>query len=535
MTVRSRSRLRWTPSLAMASGTLVSRATGLARTAALAAVLGVGLLSDAYIAASIVPTMLLVLVTGGTLSSALVPMLSRDVDEDARRRAAGTALGALSALAGVASLVLVLFAPALALFLSLGARGQPDYDERLRLVTVLLVLVAPQVFLLAVTAVTSAVLTAEGRLGVVGWAPVATNVAFLLALVVYAVVTPTRSAADPPLAALLVLGLGSTGAVAVGSVVQLRAASAALPKWRSLLRHRDGDLLRELRHTGGWTLLYAVANQVGLLVVLAVAARRNGVTSAYQWSFTVMQLPFALIGVTLLSATLPALARAVDDRVRFDELVRNASVPLLALLLPCAAGLALFAPLVARLLVGHGVADDDGTALVARGIALFATALLPFAAYQLLTRSCYALRRPSWPALTNLAVNAVTVGGAILALRPTTAAGVLVVLVISYAASYAVGCLMLGVALRRAGVGVARGLGRPLLISGLATAAATAAVLGLRAGLPDSWLVELAGLIAFGAAILPSVLPWLRRDSGTPAAPLPRSDARAGRSERPGR
>lgn len=494
----------------MASGTLVSRVTGLGRTAALAAALGVGLLSDAYIAASVVPTMLLVLVTGGTLSSALVPMLSRPPDEKDRRSAAGTALVALAGIAAVGSVALAAAAPLLARFLSAGAQGQPDYDDRVRLVTLLLVFLAPQVLLLAVTAVTSAVLTAGGRLGVVGWAPVTTNLVFLVALAGYAALDIAGPPNEVPLSALALLGVGSTVAAAVGSLVQLRAARNSLPPRKELLRHRDAGLVRELRRTGGWTLLYAATNQVGLLVVLSVAARRNGVGSAYQWSFTVMQLPFALIGVTLLSATLPALARAAGDRVAFDRLVRKASVPLLALLLPSSAALALFAPQAARLLVGHGAADAEGTALVARGIALFAAALVPFAAYQLLTRSCYAQRRPSWPALANIGVTAVTVAGAVLALRPDSADGVLAVLVASYAASYVVGCLLLGVALSRAGVRVTRGLGRPLLTVGLSTVAASGAVLALRAGLPGGWVRELGFLVAFTAVALPGVLPWLR-------------------------
>jgi putative peptidoglycan lipid II flippase len=511
----------------MAAGTLVSRVTGLGRTAGLAAVLGVGLASDAYIAASVVPTMLLVLVTGGTLSSALVPMLSRGEDESARRRAAGTALAGLSALAAAASVALALAAPVLARLLSLGARGQPDHDERIRLVTILLILVAPQVFLLAVTAVTSAVLTARGRLGVVGWTPVAVNLAFLLSLIGFAVVVPA-SAGQVPLIGLMLLGLGSTAAVAVGSAIQLRAAASHLPPYLGMLKNRDRDMVRELRRTGGWTLLYAVANQIGLIIIFAVAARRNGVGSAYQWSFTVMQLPFALVGVTLLSATLPALARAADDLQSFNRVVRRSSEPLLALLVPCAAGLALFAPLIAGLLVGHGASDAQGTALVAHGVALFATALIPFTAFQLMTRSCYALRRPSWPALANLAVNTVTVAGALLALRPSGAEEILSVLVLSYALSYVIGCLILGTALRRTGVILSAGLLRPAVTSGFASAVAAGAVLGLRAGLPASWVRDLASVAAFGGATLVGVVPWLKarnasssRDDEAPPPVMP--------------
>ena len=508
----------------MAAGTLVSRATGLARTAAVAAVLGVGLLSDAYTAASVVPTMLLVLVTGGTLSAALVPLLSRAGDDTERKRAAGTALAALAGLAAIASALLALSAPAVARLLSLGARGQPAHDDRVRLTTVLLVAVAPQVLLLAVTAVTSAVLTARGRLGVVGWAPVSTNIAFLLALALYAAGTPSASSADAPLGGLLVLGLGSTAATAVGCVIQLKAAAHALPPWRSVLRNRDPAVMQELRRTGGWTLVYVISNQLGLLVVLAAAARREGVGSAYQWSFAVMQLPFALVGVTVLSATLPALARAADDPTKFGQTVRRASVPLLACLLPSAAGMALFAPLAARLLAGYGAADSTGQALVARGVMLFAIALVPFSAFQLLTRSCYALRKASWPALTNLAVNAVTVTGAVAAARGSTRDDVLTVLVVSYCLSYVVGCAVLVGALHRAGVTPLQGLSRPAVSSGLSTVAAAGAVVGLREVLVAGWLRDVVTVAVFGAVASIGVVPWVLPDRAARARALWRRD-----------
>lgn len=509
--------MRLSAPLVMAAGTVASRATGLARTAALAGVLGIGVVSDAYTAASVVPTMLLVLVTGGTLSSALVPMLSRGRPDDDRKQAAGTALAVLAAIAACASVALAVAAPLLARFLSLGARGQPDHDERIRLVTILLVLLAPQVFLLAVTAVTSAVLTARGRLGIVGWAPVATNITFLLGLVAYASVVASRSA-DVPLHGLLVLGLASSAATAVGSAIQLRACARDLPPWRIMLSRRDPVVARELRRTGGWTLLYAAANQAGLLVVLAVAARRSGVGTAYQWAFTVMQLPFAIVGVTLLSASLPALARAADDRAAFNAVVRRTAGPLLALLLPSAAGLALFASLIAGVLVGYGATDARGTALVADAIVLFAAALLPFAGFQLLTRSCYALGKPALPALTNLGVNAVSVAGSLLALRPETPTGVLRVLVVAYACSYLVGCLLLAAALRAGGVRPAAGLLKPLAAAGTATAVGALAVLAMRTQLPPSWLRDAAELTAFGCAALPGVLPWLRSRPSTPVS-----------------
>lgn len=60
----------------MGIGTILSRVTGLLRTTTLAAALGVTSLADSFDTTSSIPTMLLVLVSGGTLSAVLVPGLA---------------------------------------------------------------------------------------------------------------------------------------------------------------------------------------------------------------------------------------------------------------------------------------------------------------------------------------------------------------------------------------------------------------------------------------------------------------------------
>ena len=64
-------------SLLMATGTVVSRATGLIRTVLQAAALGTGLLATTYNTANIVPMSIYTLLIGGALNSVLVPQLVR--------------------------------------------------------------------------------------------------------------------------------------------------------------------------------------------------------------------------------------------------------------------------------------------------------------------------------------------------------------------------------------------------------------------------------------------------------------------------
>ena len=71
----SRTRALLGPSTVMATGTVVSRITGIARDIALAAALGFYLVSDAYSLGNSLPTIIYILVVGGALNAVFIPQL----------------------------------------------------------------------------------------------------------------------------------------------------------------------------------------------------------------------------------------------------------------------------------------------------------------------------------------------------------------------------------------------------------------------------------------------------------------------------
>lgn len=462
--------------LAMAVGTAASRVTGLVRTAALAAALGVTSLADAYNVANTVPTILLVLVTGGTLSAVLVPLLVRADDLVERRRRAES-LGALVLLVtGAATLLGVLLAPLLARGFALALPSGQARDDFVSVTTAFLVLFAPQVLAYGLSVHAVAVLQAAGRLALAGWAPVATNLVTIAAVLAYLAATPAGTdVADLEPGPLLLLGAGTTLGVVAMTALQVAGARRVLPGLRLLVRPRLDDSARELLRLGRWTLVHVGANQAGLAVVLVLATSLRGGASAYQWAFAVMQLPFAVVAVSVLSALYPRVARAAEhDPDRFAALLSSGLRTLLLLLAPAALALALLAEPVVRVLLGHGAVNAAGVGLIASALGLFGVALLPFTAFQLLTRACYARRDTRTPALVNLAVNAVNAVGAVLAVQLAPSADVaLAGLAGAYAASYVAGCLLLGA---RQAPGALAGLG-PLVLRLLPAAALTAAAL----------------------------------------------------------
>lgn len=466
----------------MATGTLLSRVTGLLRTGALAAALGVTSLADAYNIANTVPTILLVLVTGGTLSAVLVPLLV-EADDLGERRARAESLQALVlAVTAGATLLAIATSPLLARAFALGQDGG-GRDAFVETTTLLIVLFGPQVLAYGVSVHAVAVLNAAGRLALGSFASVATNVVTIAGIAAYVLLRDDSE--NGGLTALVVLGVTTTAGVVAMAAIQVWGARRVLPGMRVLPRLRRDETTRRVLRLGRWTLLYVVANQVGLGVVLTVAASSPGGASAYQWGFALMQLPYAIIAVSVLSALYPQVSRAARaDPQGYAALVSGGMRLLLVLLVPAAILLAVLAELLTRVLLGHGAVDEPGIRLIATAVRVFALALLPFTAFQVLTRACFAKGDTRAPALVNVAVNAVNVLGALLALR-SSGPGAMGVLVGAYTVSYVTGCVLLGAHLRRRDPGVlsgTAGLAARLLVPVGVMAAVALAVRELLAG-----------------------------------------------------
>ena len=432
----------------MAAGTSLSRATGLVRTMALAWALGVTALGDAYNTANTAPNMLFQLAAGGLLSAAVVPLLARQQDERTRAEVASALMGVVLVGGAVASIVLVSLAPAVMQVLTVGARGRPGYEDLVAVGTSWLRMFAPQVLLYGVSVLSVGMLQARGRLGVAALAPVATNLVTIAAAGLFVAQAggeaPTTASVSGT--ALGVLGWGTTTGVAVMSAVQLLAARRAFPGLKVRVAFRDPAVL-ELRRLGAWVVVYVVGNQLGYAAVVALASSVEGGVTAYQWAFSLMQLPYAVIAVSVHSAAYPRMARAAGGEGDLAvEVARSARVGL-SLLTPAAVGLALLAPAVANAVVGR-----RGAGLVAAALGGFAISLLPFSLFQLLTRACYARLDGRTPALVNGVVNIVNVAVDIAVVVAVDRPGPRVAgLAVGHAVSYAVGCLLLLRSLRRVG------------------------------------------------------------------------------------
>jgi len=397
--------------VAVALGTGLSRLTGFGRVAALAYALGQTRLTDAYSLANSTPNIVYELLLGGILTATLVPIFVRALDErddDAVSAVVSVTTAVLVALTVVATLA----APLLVRLYTLSARGD-DVDAFRAEATALARWFLPQILFYGITALFSALLNARRRFAAPAFAPVVNNLIVIAVLLIVPALASgdlTLEHARSDTAITVVLGLGTTLGIVATALVLIPAvrASGVHLRWRPEWRHPA--VLRLVR-LSGWTVGYVAANQVALLVVSILAARREGELSAYVMAFTFFQLPHGLLAVSVMTTFAPGLASMAGRgdlrafRGRFGYGLRL----LVFAVAPAAAGyLVLAHPLVSVLLErgAFGDASSERTAAVLVG---FAFGLVGFSVYLYALRGFFALEDTRTPFLLNVMENGINI------------------------------------------------------------------------------------------------------------------------------
>ena len=158
----------------MATGTVVSRITGVLRTSAISAAIGTLLLADAYSTANTLPNIVYILLIGGALNAVFIPQLVRHMkDDDDGGNAYADRLLTLS---GLALLLITVLAVLAAPFLTKLYAGPQWSARQLQVATSFAYLCLPQILFYGLYALYSQVLNARGRFAAPMFAPIVNNV-----------------------------------------------------------------------------------------------------------------------------------------------------------------------------------------------------------------------------------------------------------------------------------------------------------------------------------------------------------------------
>jgi putative peptidoglycan lipid II flippase len=425
----------------MAVASLVSRITGFLRQVALFTVLGDTILNDSYTISNTLPNIVYEFLIGGVLSSVMIPLLVRAQTEDRDGGEAYTRR--LLTLAGIALLIATaagMLAAPLLTRLYLGSHTTGTADPQLA--TVLAYLLLPQVFFYGMGALLGAILNSRGAFGAFAWAPVLNNIVVIGVVGVYLVV--------PDSARLLVLGLGTTLGIVVQTVVLIPAVRRAGFRYRPVWGWDP-----RLTTAGGlavWVAAYVLIGQVGLVITTRVAASSAaGSVTIYSYAWLLLQVPYGVLGVSLLTALMPRMSRAAAEGRNADVVADLSLGSRLSavLLVPVSVLLTIFGSQVGVALFGLREANLDGAAQLGATLAVSAFGLLPYAVTMLQLRVFYALTDSRTPTLIQLFTVAVKVPLLLVCPLLLPAEDVVLGLAAANAVSFLVGAVLGQVLLRR--------------------------------------------------------------------------------------
>mgnify|MGYP006265474171 CR=1 FL=1 len=398
----------------MALATLVSRITGFIRIVLLAAILGAAL-SSAFSVANQLPNMIAALVLEATFTAIFVPVLARAERDDSDGGAAFvrrlvTLATTLLLLATVASVA----AAPLLVRLMLGSDPQVNKP----LTTAFAFLLLPQVIFYGLSSVFMAILNTRNVFGPPAWAPVVNNVVAIATLGLYLLV-PGELSVDPVRmgnAKLLVLGIGTT----LGVASQMAVLLVAIRRNGISLRPLWGidDRIKRFGTMAAAMVLYVLISQVGLVVgnqIASTAAASGPAIYAYAW--LVLQLPFGMIGVTILTVVMPRLSHnaAADDKPAVLADLSLATRLTMVVLIPVVALMTIGGPAIGSALFAYGKFGEVDANYLGTAIALSSFTLIPYALVLLQLRVFYARDEPWTPILIIVAITAVKIGASLLA------------------------------------------------------------------------------------------------------------------------
>lgn len=383
----------------VAIATVLSRVLGLLRDILLFAFLGTGSINSAFIFAFTLPNLFRRLLGEGALTSALVPILSGEMEKGREssgfqllNRVLSRTFLALLGLVAAGSLVLW------SIF------GIPDLEERWYMGAGFGILLLPYMIFVCLAAVIGAGLNVLNRFAVVALSPVWLNLSIILALVISG---GWAGHSNIELVGYLCVG------VLAGGLMQVVIPGLVLRKqgWKPRFSLAGSARLEEL-----WALLLpglagAAIIQVNIAVsrLLALWLDETAVSVLYLAN-RLIELPLGVFAIAVTTVVFPSLSRhaSAGREEEFAETFRKGKRLILAITIPAAIGLILLGRPILELFFAWGAYGREDVVSTYSILGVYACGLPFYALATYNTRAFHALKNTRTPmrlALLNFVLN----------------------------------------------------------------------------------------------------------------------------------
>lgn len=379
--------------MAFAAAKLIS----LLQTLIIAQVFGLGVELDAYVAANRIPELIVVLISGGALTHAFIPVFSGYLaqgDIDAAWQLSSNLINTIFTLALILSAAVFVMAPWL-----VSQAVAPGFDAATTQNTIeMMRILLLSTIIFSVSGIFSGILNSHQHFLLPALAPIMFDLGILFGVL------------------FLLPGFGvhgiAIGAV-VGSALHFSIQIPGLIKYRMSWRRELG-----LTNPALWRVIRLMLPRIGGLGVFAlnflvmnnIASRLSvGSVSALDWGWRLMQIPQTLIGTAMGIVIFPTLAALseVRDLDGKRDAMSGALRFVLVTSIPSAVGLVVLGrPLIG--LLERGAFDAAASALVYSTLSMFTLGLIVHSALEVVARSFYADKdtlTPLYAALGGAAIN----------------------------------------------------------------------------------------------------------------------------------
>lgn len=373
----------------------LNKLTGFVRVILVGDAFGTGAAADAFTAANQLPELFYVLVAGGALAAALIPVYTQYLHSEQPARAqqsaelANTVLtlafGVLIVICGLAALL----APAITRHLL-----APSFSaEQQQLTADLMRIILLNTILFGVSGVFSSLLNAHQHFILPALAPIALDLGYVIGLFW---LTPEMG----------IFGL-AWGTV-IGALLHLSIQIPGLIKYRLRLRPQLNlrlDGVRELLRLMGPRLVMLGAVQAAdIIIIRAASSLPEGSVSAYFYAFTLMQLPETLFGTAIALVVFPTMAQLYNagDLDGLKQVALRALRIIWWLTIPSAVALVLLGEPAIGLILQRGAFDAASTALVYQILVFFSVRVVAEATLEIVARLFYARHNTFTPMLAYL-------------------------------------------------------------------------------------------------------------------------------------
>ncbi len=352
--------------------TIISRILGFIRDVLIAAVLGTGLVADAFFVAFRFPNLFRRLFAEGAFNSAFVPLFAKRLEgegEAEARRFGEEVLSVLTFTLIVFTVIAEIFMPLLVYLL---APGFVDNPEKFNLAVMLTRIAFPYLLFMSLVAFLSGVLNSLGRFAAAAAAPILLNVV-LISLLVLA----TFASDKQQVGYLLVWGVSLAGLLQLLMLVIAARRGGMVFKLR---RPRLTPGVKRLITLGIPGVIAGGITQINIMIGTIIASLQDGAVSFLYYADRIYQLPLGVIGIAIGVVLLPEIARQLrSGKDTAAQASQNRAMEFSMLLtLPAAVALVVIPEPILMVLFERGAFSNEATVATAYALMAFAVGLPAF-------------------------------------------------------------------------------------------------------------------------------------------------------------